>query len=146
MVGFDLKLLFQPKQFYDSMLLVPNTHTLSVAVGRIYIKDFFSISSNNCILGKIKISFLMTPQCTQNYYSAHDPTSAIPANHKSLLWTTTAIRCNIKIASKKGQAFGCKSFSKLKQIRQLTIAPDCKRGAMIKIQLRSMTHTFYSQL
>lgn len=90
----------------------------------------------------------MTAQHTQNCYSAHDPTSAIPANHKSLLWTTTAIRCNIKIASQKGQAFGCKSFGKLEQIRQLTLALDCKRGARIKIQLRSMTHTFlasYSQ-
>lgn len=88
----------------------------------------------------------MTPQHTQNYYSAHDPTSAIPANHKSLLWTTTAIRYNIKISSQKGQAFGCKSFGKLEQIRQLTIALDCKRGATIKIQLRSMTHTFCSYI
>lgn len=84
MVGLDLKRLFQPKQFYDARVLVPNIHTLSVAVGRIPTEDIFSISSNNCTFGKTKISFLMTPQHTQNYYSAHDPTSAIPANHKSL--------------------------------------------------------------
>lgn len=66
------------------MILVPNIHTLSVAVGRIFTEDFFSISSNHFTLGKIKISFLVTLQYAQNYYSAHDPTSAIPANHKSL--------------------------------------------------------------
>lgn len=104
----------------------------SVSVGRIHTAEFSSFVFVKLIpVGENNPLF--SHDTTQKYDSVCNPAPAIPADHKSLLWSPTAIRCNIKIVTQKGQVFHHKSFSKLEQIGQLSFVLDCKRRVRTKI-------------
>lgn len=115
--------------------------SLSVTVDSAQAADFFSLIT--IALGKNNI---FSHDTAQKWYSSHDPKPSVPADHKLLIWSRTVIRCNTKIVSQKGQSFGCKPFSKLEQIRQHSIAPDCKKTASTKIQPWRPINMFCSQL